>query len=67
MTLGQIAYQGYIAFSRGRSLITGAGLPPWEDQRPDIRQAWEAAGTAVRNALHDEPAATIDYPEKEKS
>jgi hypothetical protein len=46
-SLGQIAYEGYFAFSNGKSLISGAQLPTWEAQDERIRNAWEAAAFCV--------------------
>jgi hypothetical protein len=46
-TPGQIAYEGYLNYSGGKSLITEVTLPLWEDQDPKIQNAWEAAAKAV--------------------
>ena len=46
---GKIAYEAYCLSSEGRSLISGAALPKWENLRDDIRNAWEAAAMAVLN------------------
>jgi len=46
-SLGQIAYEAYVAHSHGKSLISGQGLPDWEGQREDVQEAWEAAARAV--------------------
>jgi hypothetical protein len=48
-SLGQIAYEAYVAkgADAGTSSISGATLPPWEDQHPTIQERWEAAGEAV--------------------
>jgi hypothetical protein len=45
--LGRAAYMAYCQCFDGRSAITGEPLPTWEDQRPDIREAWRAAADAV--------------------
>jgi hypothetical protein len=47
---GQVAYEAYAGMSRGRSLVSGATLPKWKDTSDDIRNAWEAAARAVREA-----------------
>jgi hypothetical protein len=47
MTPGQIAYQAYCENSGGVSLVSGDGLPAWAALPPRIREAWEAAATAV--------------------
>ena len=46
-TIGQKAYEAYFAYSGGKSLISGAPLPTWEDQDIKICCAWEAAADAV--------------------
>ena len=45
---GQIAYEAYFAHSGGKSLISGASLPTWDAQSPEIQAAWQAAAKAVR-------------------
>lgn len=45
--LGKIAYDAYFRFSDGKSLISGAPLPAWENQDPQIQAAWDAAAEAV--------------------
>ena len=45
---GQIAYEGYFESCGGRSLISGAPLPAWESQSPEIQKAWaQAAGDVI--------------------
>lgn len=44
---GQVAYEGYFAACGGKSLVSGAPLPTWDEQRADIRDAWLAAASAV--------------------
>lgn len=46
---GRIAYAGYCATSGGKSLVTGAPLPSFDDQRESIKLAWVNAARAVRN------------------
>lgn len=46
-SLGQIAYEAYFKFSRGKSLISGASLPEFAVQSEPVQQAWEAAAEAV--------------------
>lgn len=59
-SLGQVAYEAYVGFSGGKSLVSGATLPTWGESKPEIRAAWEAAGEAVEREvvaeLVDEPA-----------
>jgi hypothetical protein len=50
-TLGEAAYAGYFAACDGKSLISGAQLPSWDEQDPRIQAAWQAAADAVREAL----------------
>lgn len=45
--IGQVAYEGYCAVSDGKSLVSGGPLPTWEEQAPEIREAWRAAADAV--------------------
>jgi hypothetical protein len=45
--IGQVAYEGYCTVSDGKSLVSGAPLPTWEEQAPEIREAWRAAADAV--------------------
>jgi hypothetical protein len=51
---GKVAYEAYCGWSDGKSLVTGAVLPAWEDQSSEIKAAWNAAAQAVREAAsHD--------------
>lgn len=45
--MGQIAYEAYSQQSRGKSLVSGAQLPPWPQLSPEIQQAWVVAAQAV--------------------
>ena len=47
---GKIAYEAYCQCSGGKSLVSGAKLPPWEELSPEIRRAWEWAADAVLDA-----------------
>ncbi len=51
-SLGQIAYEAYCESSKGKSLITGARLPTFKDQRKEVKEAWEAAALAIKNELN---------------
>lgn len=51
--LGRTAYEEYLAVSRGRSLVSGAPLPAWDDQAESIRHAWRRAARAVRLRLRE--------------
>lgn len=62
--LGEIAYVGYFKASDGKSLISGAPLPAWDEQAPEIRQAWNLAAMAVVDRWREagdepEPAKVI--------
>jgi hypothetical protein len=46
MELGKIAYEAYLVSCGGKS-IRGEELPTWDDQAPEIREHWTAAGNAV--------------------
>jgi hypothetical protein len=49
-TPGQAAYEGYRAFSRGKSLISGQPIPEWDVLEDDLTAAWEAAAAASAHA-----------------
>ena len=44
---GQIAYDAYSEKAGGRSIVSGVKLPTWNGLSPAIKEAWEAAATAV--------------------
>jgi hypothetical protein len=44
---GRAAYEAYALVSDGKSLVSGAPLPAWDEQRPEIREAWRAAAGAA--------------------
>ncbi len=50
-TLGKAAYDGYFGACGGKSLISGAPLPKWEDQSDEIKAAWMAAAEAVQRIV----------------
>jgi hypothetical protein len=45
--LGKAAYTGYLASCKGKSLISGAPLPGWDEQAENIREAWRTAARYV--------------------
>lgn len=45
-SLGQVAYEAY-AVKVGNKSVKGDTLPSWDDQKPEIKAAWDAAGQAV--------------------
>jgi len=55
--LGRIAYDAYLVASRGRSMVTAAALPAWENQSPEIRECWRMAADGVRMWLDSHPRA----------
>lgn len=55
-TLGQIAYEAYCTSASWRSLVSGAPLPPWDEVRPDVKSAWDAAAHAVEHVVMEEMA-----------
>ena len=50
-TTGEIAYQAYCKYSKGKSLVSGDTLPTWKYLSPEIRTAWNLAGDAVAEAM----------------
>jgi hypothetical protein len=57
MTYGRTAYEKYAAVSDGKSLISGEPLPDWNELKPSIQRAWNAAGNAVADSLLDDVLA----------
>ncbi len=45
---GEAAYVAYCERFGNRSAITGEPLPMFDEQRPDIQDAWVAAALAAR-------------------
>ncbi len=50
-SLGEIGYEAYRNQSGGKSLISGAPIPPFESLPDAIKAAWQAAGDAVAAAV----------------
>lgn len=46
-SFGRVAYHGYREFADGRSLVSGAPLPTWDEQSDEIKSAWDAAADEV--------------------
>lgn len=44
---GKIAYEAYLGQTGGRSLVSGAELPKWEDNEDKYRTAWIAVARTV--------------------
>lgn len=51
ISLGELAYNAYCASTNWKSVYTGADLPAYDQQRPEVITAWEAAGQAVAVTL----------------
>ena len=47
LNAGKIAYDAYFKYSGGKSLVSGAPLPKYEEQADEIKSAWDAAANAV--------------------
>ena len=60
-SLGQVAYEGYAEHAGWNSLISGAQLPPWDNQSAEVQQAWQAGAEAVYRSLPRSDAAGIEY------
>jgi hypothetical protein len=50
--LARIAYDAY-GESRGWVVFNGDPMPRWEDQSPELKQAWDAAAQAVAIAIFE--------------
>ncbi len=48
---GQAGYEAYRNHTDGKSLVTGAELPPWDELGPEIQEAWNVAAVAVLGAV----------------
>lgn len=48
INFGKVAYDAYCKSTGGVSLVSGAKLPVWDELKPEIKSAWEAAADAVR-------------------
>lgn len=44
--LGKVAYDAY-GKARGWVVFNGDPMPAWEEQSPELREAWDAAAQAV--------------------
>jgi hypothetical protein len=49
-TIGQLAYEAYCV-NRNWTSVRGELLPGWEQQSPELREAWEAAAEAAKQAV----------------
>jgi hypothetical protein len=48
---GQITYEAYKEYTRGKSLVSGEDLPQWADQDEAIRAGWEYAASVLVREL----------------
>jgi hypothetical protein len=48
LTPGRIAYDAYCAKTGWKSAVTGEPLPIFPLAKPEVKEAWEAAGEAVK-------------------
>ena len=55
-TSGQIAFEAYREAAHGRD-VRGGWIPDWNALNPPVRDCWEAAGLALRNAWAAETEA----------
>ena len=58
MIYGRVAYEAYCKTTDNKSLISGAELPKWEALKPEIRNAWDAAGEAVHDYIFEPDQVT---------
>lgn len=49
--LARAAYEGYIKQSGGKSLVTGDPLPPFDQLKPEIQEAWASAAGAIEGEI----------------
>lgn len=57
---GRTAYEAYAATAGGKSLITGAELPPFYETPAAVQAGWIAAATAARAAVLPEILMTSE-------
>ena len=43
----KIAYEGYTKSTNNKSLISGVELPPFDELKPEIKEAWSQSAIAV--------------------
>jgi len=53
-TLARLAYAAHCRARSNRNL-TGKPLFTWDEMTPHLRESWEAAAAAVREAVESEP------------
>lgn len=47
LSLGREAYEAYCRSSGGKSLVSGADLPTWENLSDEIKSAWKCSAAWV--------------------
>lgn len=50
---GELAYEAY-GEAVSWTTVGGTRMPSWDEQRADLRDAWGAAGKAVRDRAEEE-------------
>lgn len=53
MTLGEIAYSAYCEARQWKS-VRGEPLPKFQDQSPELQEAWEKVGAALDAAVRND-------------
>lgn len=51
--LAQIAYEAY-GNARGWVVFDGSPMPQWDEQSPELKEAWDAAAQAVARTFFDD-------------
>lgn len=57
--MGRLNYEAYREHSKGKSLLTGLAIPPWESMEREIQVGWEAGALRVIGAVSDDLSAII--------
>jgi len=55
MELAKIAYESYRAHTGGISLASGGPIPPWEQLKAEIQEAWVASIRGVITHVRKDP------------
>lgn len=65
MTIAKLAqrlYNAYRDHTGGKSAVNGVPIPRWEDQRPQVQEAWLAVATEAQRQLGPAQASLLDAP-----
>lgn len=65
LSLGNIAYNAYCESTNWKSVYTGADLPQYDQQRPEVIQAWENSALAVAGVICSHKSAVETQQAKE--